>query len=532
MNQVEVKRRQIQLGACILGCFNVWLFGKTIGINGIAYLAVAGEGFLVMWILTGRQTADALGRMLRGRYQKGQYKNASKIKRNIMLHQGIMGLLGTVLFFCLAGLMTEKLFRVPYSKFLMWLLAPAIFIRGISNVLLGYFQGEGSELPSAVTSVLRQLLFLGFGLLFSRLLLEYGKKVSALLGQDDFTAMYGGIGVGIAILVTELLILLFLILSYKGSRHAADKRETEGMKVTDSFLVHVRSLYRNMSGKNLFGLLESLFLWMGCILYQKSSVEETAVISYGRYVGEYLVLGTAIVLAISILLMGIITRVVVSVRKDEYRYAKEIFQSGLRIAMIHALFFVVFVAIMAMQICGIFGVGDETALIAMLRNSSVLIAFAVLAFYFSRLLLLLGKEYFAYICAGGGDIVFIISLVILLNMDGMDIMALVYAGMIGAGVYALISAVMVCRLLRTGVDWLRTLAVPLGSVCLTGLLCFFLGRILTPHLGNLVTVLVCLVLGSMVYWAALLLLRSFREQELDVIPGGRIIRAIGQILHV
>lgn len=533
MNQVEVKRTQIQFLSYMIGLINIWIFGKVIGDSGVAYLAAALEAFVILWTLTGSKIPDALGKMLRSRNNKGQYKNADKMRRNIMIQQCVIGLLGTLLFIGCSGVFAEKIFHVPQSRFLMMLLAPVVFIRAISNVLLGYFQGEGSELPTAVSGVLRQIFLLGLGLLFSNMLGKYGEKVSALLGQEAFTYMYGGLGIVVAILLTELLIVLFLVLIYKGSSRTRNKRDTDGMKATDSFMGHARGLYRNMGGKILLGLLESLPLWMGLIFYQKSvSDVSVAADSYGVYFGKYFVLCGLVVLGISMLLIGVNAKVASSVRKDEQRYAKGIFQSGLRIGIIHALFFTVFAAIMANQLAGLFGGSGSVELAKMLSFGSVAILCAVLAYYFSRMLMLISKDHFVYITAGIGDVAFIISAVIMLNAGNMGILPLVCAGMIGAGVYAVLSGILVCRVLRTGIDGLRTLAIPAGSACLMGLICLLLGKAFTPHLGNLVTILVCLILGCMVYWALLLLLRCFREQELDNIPGGRIIRMVGQMLRV
>ena len=74
--------------------------------------------------------------------------------------------------------------------------------------------------------------------------------------------------------------------------------------------------------------------------------------------------------------------------------------------------------------------------------------------------------------------------------------------------------------------------MPVAAACVAGLLGMLLGKVLTPHVGNLISLLVCLVISGALYWAGLLLLRNFREQELEVIPGGRFINALGQMLHV
>lgn len=531
MNQVEVRRRQIQLVSYMLGLISIWILGRKLGDNGIAYLAVALEGFGVFWCIAGANVSDALGRLLRSRNAKGQYRNAAKMRRNIFLLQGVMGLLGSVVFFGMSDFLAEKVFQVPYSRFLMLLLAPVIFIRTVSAVLLGYLQGSGSELPTAISAVLRQILYLGLGLLFCNRLGEYGAKVSALLGQDAFSAMYGGVGVTVAILISELLICLFLLVVYKGRKYSKSKKDAEGMKVTDSFVGHVRLLYRNMGGKLLLGLLESLPLWLGIVFYQKSVADHfVSADSYGIYIGKYLVLCGLVCLFLAVLVTAMTGRIAGYVRKEDVRYAKSIFKSSLRIITVYALFFAVFIAIMASQFTGIL-FGDER-LESMLSYGSVLVIAVPLAFLFSRLLWLLGKDILVCGCAAVVDNVFIVTAMLLLNLGNAGIMALVYAGIAGAVVYAVITGLLICRQLRSGIDVLRSFAIPAGAACVTGLLCLLLGKSFTPHLGNIVTVIVCLILGCMLYLVLVMLLRCFREQELEAIPGGGVLRAVGQLLRV
>lgn len=86
MNQVEIKRKQIQFFSYCLAGINVWVFGKQLGNNG----GLFGGAFLVFlffWILTGKNVPDRLGRLLRSRNAKGQYKNVSKMRRNMMIFQ-------------------------------------------------------------------------------------------------------------------------------------------------------------------------------------------------------------------------------------------------------------------------------------------------------------------------------------------------------------------------------------------------------------------------------------------------------------
>ena len=44
--------------------------------------------------------------------------------------------------------------------------------------------------------------------------------------------------------------------------------------------------------------------------------------------------------------------------------------------------------------------------------------------------------------------------------------------------------------------------------------------------------LVALAVAGLIYWIMLLLLRNFKEQELEVVPGGRLIGRLGQLLRI
>ncbi len=533
MNRAEITRRKIQYASYILGLISIWILGGMIGDNGIAYLAIALEAFYVIWSIVGQNVSDTLGKLLRYKNSRGQYKNAVRMRRNIFIQQCVSGILGSAILFLSAGVLAEKVFRTPYSKVIIMLLAPVILIRSISEVVIGYFQGSGSEMPAAVAAILRQVFFLGFALLFGNILGNYGEKVSALLWEKSFSSMYGGIGIALAVLLAELLVALFLCMVRKGSRPYKQVRDSEAMSVKESFVGQLGLFYRNMSGKILLCLLESLPLWLGAIFYQKSVQDRYAAAdNYGVYFGKYLVLCGLVVLLLLIFITEMNAKVYDSVRKEKKRYTKVFLQNEVRVVLIHTLFFAVFVGITAKYLALLLGGENHVLLEKMLMHGSALMLGVALAFLFTRLLLLLGKELFVCACAGIADVIFVIATVLLLNAGNLGIMALVYAGMIGIFVYAILSGLLAFRQLRVNMEWKRTVAFPVVGACLMGLLCYFLCKLLAQQLGNFVAILLCLVLGYLFYWAVLILLRCFKEKELALMPGGRIIQAIRKLMHV
>ncbi len=532
MNQVEVKRRQIQFLSYALAGVNIWIFGRKLGDNGLAYLLAACLVFAFFWILTGKNIPDRMGRLLRGRSAKGQYKNVSKMRRNMMLFQVASGLLATLLCATVGYAVLEKAFRIPYGSMILWILCPTLFLRCIQSVFMGYFQGEGSELPSAVSAVLRQVFYLGLGLLFLGIFDRYGEKVSLLLKKDDFTAMYGAMGVALGVLISELLVLLFLFVIYRGSM--SERRENEnGMKGTDSFAGQLRSLFPGLGGDILRQLLFLLPLWLGLIFFQKHSLDIYASAGqYGVFIGRYLV---TILLPIQILCAGIlpgISKTGGHLRKKEERYAKTAFQAGIQGVLLHGMFFTTLIAVLALPLSQAVDQAAAAQLAEMFTGGSSFILWMLLIMYCSEILKMKGKGYLVLAGYGIMDIVFVISATVLLNGENGSTLSIVLGIVIGLACGAVFLCVFSCLQMQTWPDLLRSLAIPAGCCLACGLLAFGLEKIMFPHLGAVVTVLLELVITLLLYWFLLILLRCFRGSDFSYISGGRLMRKLGKLFRL
>ena len=425
MNQAEIKRRQIQAVSIVLTLITLAVIARVIGYNGVTYTAAAVEIFAMLWLVVGGSLTETLGRLLRIRNSKGQYRNAARLKRNTAIFQLIFGFAGSVALLAGADWISGNVLRVQYSTFILMVLSPAVFLRTASAVLLGCFQGDGSEFPAAAAGILRQIFILGFSLLFGRMLADYGSKVSLLLGQENFTSMYGGVGVAIAVSVSEAIIVIFLFLVYQWTRHTKEFPRQEGMRSVDSF---VDSMYILWTARGMQWLTELLFFLpvpLGILFFQKGTDYDVAM-EYGVYLSGYWVLCGCLTALIMIPLLPVCARVMVLLRKEEQRFAKTVFQSGVHIGIVHAAFAAMFTAVMAPQISTILCPGQEQAVEQMLRGGSLAILFLALSTYLSRLLILLGSKLLVLGSAGIGIVVYVVMLAVLLNRENTGVLALVY----------------------------------------------------------------------------------------------------------
>ncbi len=531
MNQVEVKRRQIQSVANIFGLITLIIFGRMIGNNGVAYVGAAYELFSVLFILLGRNVSDVLGKILRGRISRGQYKNAHRMRMYAIIFQGFLGLLGCVLLLCFGGTIITNVFKMPHGAVLAAILAPAFFVQMISGILLGCFQGDGTELYTVIAIALRKVLFFGFGLLFIRLLGDYGQKVSDLLRQEDFVAMYGAIGVATAYAVAELITLIVLIIPSANSRRTRRKLKQEGMRTTDSFGSLIITLYGNMGGLILMQLLTRLPLLLGLIFWQKS-VELPAITEFGVFYGNYLAVILIPVFILDAIAIASGAKLYLFRKREESRNARTTFQGCLHFIVAMGLYFATFLMIMGEQMAGILTRDNVATVASLLSGGAFVILFVGASDYFVRILWFEEKWYLAVGGLGIMNVCYAVSLVLFLNNGMNGAKALVFATLIATGLLCVILGVLSCKILVMSPDILRTFVIPAACACGTGLLCLFLGNTFTPHLGNAVTLIVCVVLSFPLYWILLLLFRTIREKELKYIPGSKWLQFFGHLLQL
>lgn len=533
MNQAEVRRRQAQAVSAVLALITLIAAARLAGYNGAAYVAAAVEIYALVCIAVSGGLSNVLGRILRLREAKGQYRNAAVMRRNAFILQAATGFLGTAVLLLGAEKIAVGLFKTQYSSAILMILAPAVFLRSLSSLFAGCSRGAGAELPVAAADILRQILIFAFSVMFSKMLGNYGGKVSRLLAHNNFTSMYGGIGIAIAVTLSEVIVVLFLFLICRISGKRVKRNFQEGMRVTDSLFDSIRILSVNRGAQVGMMLLAVLSAPLCMIFWQKAgNSSDAAAVEYGLYLAGYgAVCGIAAGL-VWLSLLPMCANTVNLLRKEEARFARNMFQSGVHIGVVQGAFLSAFAIVMADQLGAILG-GEQAGLAAkMLRGGGIIVLPAALSLYFTRLLILTGKKYIVMGVAATADILCVVMVTVLLGAGKAGILSLVYGGIMAVGVLCILLGMFTYRVFRQRMDWLYVLVVPVSAACVAGFTGMLLGKVLTPHLGNPVTVILCLAVSGSLYWTGLLLFRNFREQELEVIPGGKLLNALGQLLRV
>lgn len=555
MNQMEIKRKQLVCYVYIVGIAGMIGMGRLLGDDGLAYLAAALEGISFFSMLVTFGASDVIARLQKNRRSKGQYKGVARMRKQLLLIQGVTGMLLTVLFLLLADVLAAKVFRVPHSVSAMRILAPVIVFQSLEAVLMGYFQSSGSQMPSLVSAVMRQGFFLVFGSVFGRLLANYGDKVSHLLKNSRYGGMYGAMGVALGMLVAEILVFVFLLIIYLGSDRKADEMKSqEGLRRTES-MGDVARLFFGSRWQGMCTVLPVLLaVVIGAVMYLGSVSKlpaslpapdaatngemtapalpsmDDAIAGYGSFWGKYLLLCIVFVLIPFARCFPVYGRMYAAVRREDSRYCRDVASSVLHYAWVFGLYITVTMTVMAPQMAaGIFS-GRDAGVEAMFRFGGMLVLLAVLAIVFSVILLAHGERLILMGMLGVWLVLDLVLQHIFVKVSAYSVTGILFAVTMAVGILVASLAAYCIWRGRINTEYVRTLGIPLISAGIMGLVMMLSTKLLGAHMSSLVSLVVAALLGLIVYGVILVMTGNIHDNEIAILYGKKVRKLLGRII--
>lgn len=538
MNQTEIKRKRLLLLTGMLGFITMLLLAKLIGDLGMAYLAAALEVYVLLQLLFTASVPDYVEKMIRSRMAKEQFKNADKVCKAAFIYSITAGGILCLLLLLFAGVLTEKILGIPEAALAMRILAPAFLLNAVCAVLQGYFQGLGTAMPTAVSGIVKQIFCLSFSVMFGYMLYGYGEKASALLHNDRFSYMYGAAGAAVGLLCAVFLAMVFLLFVFlfarMSNRGGLKRRRQEGMRLTEDGLEVFRLLLAAMLPAAGMQFLFRLPTLLGILFYQGGQQEADTLFAYGAYYGKYLIFAGMVTVLALFINAGVENTVIHAVKREEYKSAKSSFAGGMQSILLLTGF-------IAAQVCGLapyimqilFGENEGSVqAAACLRHGFLLLLLLPMAVYFAHILTGIGKAKNVLVNLLTALVFYIVTAIAGLGIAKGSILALVYAQLVFAAVYAAMNGIFLFRAIRYNPEWFRGIALPLLAAFLSGFFIFLVSRQLSALLGDGGVVLACSFAGGLCYLILIFIFRCIRERDLDVIPGGGMLRRIGKLLHL
>ncbi|MDD6811702.1 MAG: polysaccharide biosynthesis C-terminal domain-containing protein [Lachnospiraceae bacterium] len=521
----------------MIGLFIRIPLSRVIGDAGIGLAAPALElSFLATFIFSYGISRTMTG-LIRYRIKREQYKSAQKVFHmafKVALLWSV--LLAAVLFVC-SGFFSEIIVLEAMSRKAVIAAAPVILLSGMLSVFRGYFNGNGFAILVSQSQYIEKIAMLVCMLAGGGMVYGYGEKVAALLQNPMVAYAYGALGAILGFMIAELITLIYLLFVfgiYSGTwksqlmqdsgRRLETNGEIIGMLFGNGFPAAVIVVLLN-----LFMLIDQRF-FNYCMNRTGQGEMRTAL--WGAYYGKFAVLiglGCALV---CLAVHGYVGKIAMAYEKEEYRMMRDRIGSAVKKLCITAFPIAIYLAVLAEPfVKGIYK-GENGLAIDMLRRGTIIVIFYGIAYLFGQLMLKLHMTKELFLSCLIALAVHLAAVYLLVRKALLGGNGVVYSVILFTGVLAVLCFLFLARKLKYRQEWVIPVAFPALAACVAGLVVMLLNKLLLGMAGELLTILVSCLVGTVLYVILLMVLRVLNEGEIAKFPFGSLFITLGRMIGV
>lgn len=531
MNLKDTSKRKINIIFQLI--FPVFFFVISIMGSGeaIAYIAITLEIYLILLFLFIFGLPKTVERMMRLKIMKGYYKSADQIFKCSSYLVCIYSVIIAIIIGFSSNVITEFVFFIPYS-YLTFIILIGFFV--FSSFLLlfqSFFQGVKSYFPTFITQIISSVFLVLFGIFFTIIFKEYGKKAAAFLQNATVLDMYISTGAALALVVSVGISFLVILVFYLGSGRRIRKQWLKADLFKKDNKGRICSNLIRTSFLSTFHILfYHLTIFLGILFFQRE-LKGIRTENVGIYFVIFEMISLFIILILKTGLLHSEYKIINFIKKDEYRMANNelnvIFQWCILIGM-----FLLSLSFGLKQSITDLLVGQSKDSLILFVLSFIFVLFVVISILFTEIILGCGLKSQIKISYLSGLACFIIFVLVGLKLCSDSIIILAIGRILFAFVVCVMNGAFVFRKLHFQPEWIRNVLLPGVSVLITGGLLFALEQLLYPYLGNVFMIIVSCIIGSILYFFLLMVLKCVHRKDLKMMPGGIVLEKVGSFLHL
>ncbi len=512
---------------------------NIVGSEGMGYYSVAFSIYTIALMLTSYSLPLAVSKLVSARVAVGQYKNAYKVFRCAMMFAIIAGGVVALMIFLGADFIAATVMQMDLSVYALRVLAPCIFIVAVLGVLRGFFQGNGSMMPTALSQVLEQIVNAVASIAGAFVLLKVGKGLAETRGDASYGPAYAAAGgtVGtVAGAAFALLTVIFVFFVYQ--RVFKKKMRRDRSRKRESY----RRIY-----KILFLTIAPVIL--SATVYNVSDFLDTAIFNnimaaqgykkteYASFMGIFnsqyntlvnVPLSVSSALAAS-LIPSLVTTVQTGSRKQVHNKITTVTRFNMMIAIPCAVGFL----ILAKPIMDLLFYAEDNRMAAlMLQLGAISVVFFCLSTVTNSVLQGLDDMMTPVKNAAISLLIHTLSLFLMLVVFKWNIYAVVISKIVFSGAICILNA----HALRERIGYVQerkqTFVIPVFASGIMGAVTVVVHLIFELFAGAKIATVISLFAAVFVYGAALVLLGGVTEEEMHDMPKGRTLVSICRKLHL
>lgn len=510
---------------------------RSIGDAGMGYYSAAFQIYSIMLLISSYSLPVAVSKLVAGNIGRGQFRNAKRIFKCSLLFACITG--GATCFFVFFGadFLAGTLMNLPKSAIALRVLAPTLLVVAIMGVIRGYFQGMGTMMPTATSQLIEQIINAIVSVAAAMYLFDYGTKVSMVLRDEEYASAYGAAGgtMGTSAGAFAGLLVLVLIYCLKKRAFNYDVRHDTN-KVTEStarvFIALVLTVLPVILSTTIYNISDTLDQGIFNYVMDIKGMGDIKAEYWGVYSTKYKVLTNVPVALASAVCSSMMPSLTACMGSGDTKLAKRKISLAMRFTMILAIPCAVGLAVLGKPIIAMLFKGEVEIPAMLLKIGSVAVIFYSMSTLSNGVLQGIDK---LNVPVRNAAIALVLHLVILyVALDKMDLG--LYGVVIACVSFAFIMCVLnwlsIKRYLHYKQEIVRTFIIPLIASGVMGGVCYGANYFISKSLGLMLSVVISIGIGVVVYFVLLIKLGGVREKEIRSFPGGNFMAAIARLLHL
>lgn len=501
---------------------------NIIGDDGMGYYGTAFNVYNIALLLSSYSLPLAVSKMVSARLANRQYRSSVRILKAALGYATLVGGFAAAVIWFGADFFAREVFFMPYAAFALRTLAPTVWIMAYLGVFRGYYQGQGTMVPTAFSQVFEQIVNAIVSVAAGSYLFNQALKVEVLKGESGsgysnaWGAAGGTIGTG-AGAFTALLFLLFLFALYQKKMRRQIRRDQSGVlesygEITRILFFTVIPVIVSSAIYNINSVLDN-----GLLAYNfaKEGLESEFITQWGVYTGKYHLLINVPMAVSNALSSSLIPSVSRAVAMGDRKLVRTRVAAAIRFSLFIAIPSTVGLTVLAGPVNNLLFSGDNALAIQMTLYGALAVVFYSVSTVTNAILQGIDRMHLPITHA-------LISLA--LHLAALEVMVLVFHMGIFSMVYAnILFAVFMCFLNHRSIrkelgykqELKKTVFLPTLASAVMGACAFGVYRLI--HLGiksNAVCTMGAILAAVVVYGVLLIKLGCMGEDELHEMPGG------------
>lgn len=514
------------------------LFG-IIGKEGMGYYSYAYNIYNIILLIASFSIPLAVSKSISARLAKKEYINAQRIFYGALVYAVVVGGIASMIAYFGAPTFVG---HQKGAALALQVISPTIFFSGILGVLRGYLQGHNTMVPTSISQIIEQILNAIFSILMAYvLILPYlpSNKITYEIARHGAAGSAIGTGVGV---LTGLIFCSIIYRAYQPKvkiqmKHDRTKYIESYGNILKILLLTITPVIFSTAIYNCSATIDQTIF--SNILVGKGITAKVVSEFYGLFSGQYNVLINVPVAMASALSNAIVPNVSAAYALGKKDDMNDSIQMAIRFTMMIAIPCAVGLGVLNSSINGlIFGATYAKGLgAAMLRIGAVSVIFYCLSTLTNGILQGMGKMRVPVRHSAISVVVNIVVLWLLLTYTDCKTYGLVFATMAFSLVMCLLNAHSIKKYTGFHQEITKTFIKPALSAAVMGVVCFLIQYAVQSVLpfGRVcfaICVIIAVPVGALIYFAAIIKLKVFTEEELTKIPKGNLIVKLAKKLHL